>query len=144
MRISIGCDHAGFQLKEKIIDFILSLNHDVLDCGTLTEERCDYPDYAHLVAKDVSDSFSDMGVLICGSGNGVSMTANKWQGVRCALCWNDEIAKLAREHNDANILSIPSRFMSEEDIFTMLSTFLNTEFEGGRHTNRVYKINPKG
>lgn len=144
MRISIGCDHAGFQLKEKIIDLLLSLHHDVLDCGTFTEERCDYPDYAHLVAKDVSDSFSDMGVLICGSGNGVSMTANKWQGVRCALCWNDEIAKLAREHNDANIISIPTRFMTEENIFTMLSIFLNTEFEGGRHTNRVYKIDPKG
>tara|TARA_B110000444_G_scaffold52285_1_gene48245 strand:- start:1385 stop:1804 length:420 start_codon:yes stop_codon:yes gene_type:complete len=139
MNITIGCDHAGVEYKSKIITFLETKGAHVLDVGTFDTKSVDYPDYAHLVSEEVIEG-ADFGVLICGSGNGVSMAANKHKGIRAALCWNNEIAKLARQHNDANIISIPARFVSIENTLIMLSVFLNEKFEGGRHTNRVNKI----
>lgn len=139
MEIAIGSDHAGFSLKEKIKTYLRTLGHNVKDYGCDSETSIDYPDYAHPVAEDV-EANKTIGILICGSGNGISMTANKHQGIRCALCWNPEIALLARKHNDANILSLPARFISEAEAFVMVEVFLSTEFEGGRHANRVAKI----
>ena len=115
--------------------------HQVLDLGCHSEDSIDYPDYAHPVADEVLKNRVDKGILICGSGNGISMTANKHQGIRCALCWNPEIASLARQHNDANIVSLPARFISDEEAFEITDIFLSTSFEGGRHANRVAKIN---
>lgn len=143
MKISIGNDHAGTGYKEMIQKKLESLGHTVTNYGTNSEESVDYPDFVHPVASDVENQKADLGIIICGSGNGANMTANKHQGVRSALCWNVEIAKLAREHNDANILSIPSRFVSEELATQMMETFLNTAFEGGRHQNRIDKIPAK-
>jgi len=140
MEIAIGSDHAGFALKTKIITFLESNGHQVKDFGCDSEASIDYPDYAHPVASEVELKNVDYGILICGSGNGISMTANKHQGIRCALCWTPEIASLARQHNDANILSLPARFISESEAFAMVEVFLNTEFEGGRHALRVAKI----
>lgn len=138
--IPIGADHAGYQLKEKVKVLLTDLGYEVKDFGCFSEDSIDYPDYAHPVAEMVSENDGMLGVLICGSGNGISMTANKHQGIRCALCWKDEIAQLAREHNDANIISLPARFVSEEDALQMVKTFMSTEFEGGRHQRRVDKI----
>lgn len=143
MKISIGNDHAGTGYKEMIQKKLESLGHTVTNYGTNTEDSVDYPDFVHPVADDVESKEADLGIIICGSGNGANMTANKHQGVRSALCWNVEIAKLAREHNDANILSIPSRFVSEELATEMMETFINTEFEGGRHQTRIDKIPAK-
>ncbi len=140
MKISIGNDHAGTQYKEAIVAYLESKGIEVINYGTNSEESVDYPDFVHPVATDVQNEKVDMGIIICGSGNGASMTANKHQGVRSALCWTNEIAKLARQHNDANILSIPSRFVSQTQAIDMVDTFLNTHFEGGRHQNRVAKI----
>ena len=139
MKITIGCDHAGVEYKSKIVDFLEKEGHQVLDVGTHGKESVDYPDYAHMVAEEVLAG-ADFGVLICGSGNGVSMAANKHKGIRAALCWGEEITKLARQHNDANIISIPARFMSLEDSTRTIKTFLTEPFEGGRHTKRVQKI----
>ena len=141
-QISIGSDHAGFQLKEELKTKLKAVSPEYVlhDKGCHTDQSVDYPDYAHEVAKSVSQGEVAMGVLICGSGNGVCMCANKHQGVRAALCWNKEIAALARQHNNANILCIPARFMSSEDAFAMLETFLKTAFEGGRHERRMEKI----
>ena len=139
MKITIGCDHAGVEYKSKIVEFLEKENHEVLDVGTFGEESVDYPDYAHLVAEEVLAG-ADYGVLICGSGNGVSMAANKHKGIRAALCWSEEITKLARQHNDANIISIPARFMSLEKSIQIIKTFLTEPFEGGRHQRRVEKI----
>ena len=139
MKITIGCDHAGVEYKSKIVEFLEKENHEVLDVGTFGEESVDYPDYAHLVAEEVLAG-ADFGVLICGSGNGVSMAANKHKGIRAALCWSEEITKLARQHNDANIISIPARFMSLETSTQIIKTFLTEPFEGGRHRRRVEKI----
>ena len=139
MKITIGCDHAGVEYKSKIVEFLEKENHEVLDVGTFGEESVDYPDYAHLVAEEVLVG-ADFGVLICGSGNGVSMAANKHKGIRAALCWDEEITKLARQHNDANIISIPARFMSLEKSIQIITTFLTEPFEGGRHQRRVKKI----
>ena len=139
MKITIGCDHAGVEYKSKIVEFLEKENHEVLDVGTFGEESVDYPDYAHLVAEEVLAG-ADFGVLICGSGNGVSMVANKHKGIRAALCWSEEITKLARQHNDANIISIPARFMSLEKSTQIIKTFLTEPFEGGRHQRRVEKI----
>lgn len=139
MKITIGCDHAGIEYKSKIVKFLEKENHEVLDVGTFGEESVDYPDYAHLVAEEVLAG-ADFGVLICGSGNGVSMAANKHKGIRAALCWSEEITKLARQHNDANIISIPARFMSLEKTKKIIKIFLNEVFEGGRHERRVKKI----
>jgi len=139
MNISIGCDHAGVEYKTKIIEFLEELDHKILDVGTHGEESVDYPDYAHKVAEEVLIG-ADFGILICGSGNGVSMAANKHKGIRAAVCWSEEITKLARQHNDANIISIPARFMSLEKSKKIIKIFLKEGFEGGRHERRVKKI----
>ncbi len=139
MKITIGCDHAGVEYKSQIIKFLEKEKHKVLDVGTYGEESVDYPDYAHAVAEEVLMG-ADFGILICGSGNGVSMAANKHKGIRAALCWSKEITKLARQHNDANIISIPSRFLSIEKTKEIIKIFLNESFEGGRHERRVNKI----
>jgi len=139
MKITIGCDHAGVEYKSKIVEFLEKEGHQILDVGTFGEESVDYPDYAHLVAEEVLAG-ADFGILICGSGNGVSMAANKHKGIRAALCWSEEITKLARQHNDANIISIPARFMSLEKTIQIITTFLTETFEGGRHQRRVQKI----
>jgi len=140
MKIAIGSDHAGFALKAKLITILEAVGHQVKDFGCYSEDSIDYPDYAHPVANEVEQHEADLGVLICGSGNGISMTANKHQGIRCALCWTPEIASLARQHNDANILSLPARFISEELATEILHAFLSAQFEGGRHATRVGKI----
>ena len=138
--IVIGCDHAGFELKSKIINHLLEKGFDVEDMGCYSEDSIDYADYAHPVASKVEDNSDVNGILICGSGNGINMTANKHQGVRSALCWTPEISKLARQHNDANILTLPGRFVSEELALEIVDVFFSTEFEGGRHLNRINKI----
>ena len=140
MKIAIGNDHAGTEYKQAILKHLEAQGHAVTNFGTNTNDSVDYPDFVHPVAKAVSNNEVDFGILICGSGNGVSMTANKHQKVRAALCWTKEITELARQHNDANILSIPARFTSEPQAVAMVETFLNTPFEGGRHQNRVNKI----
>lgn len=141
-KIIIGSDHAGYALKERIKEFIS--NHfelAITDVGTYSEESTDYPDYAHKAAKLVTaDLENTMGVLICGSGNGISMAANKHPEVRCALSWTEEVAQLARLHNNANMIGLPARFISEELAFDIVRTFLTTDFEGGRHAKRVEKI----
>jgi ribose 5-phosphate isomerase B len=139
MRIFIGSDHAGFEYKSEIIKFLQELNHEIIDCGTHNNNSCDYPDYAHKTAHLVNET-SDFGILICGSANGVAMTANKYPNVRAALCWESEISKLSRQHNDANIVCVPARFVSLDLAKSIVSDFLNTEFEGGRHQKRVDKI----
>lgn len=139
-KIAIGCDHAGFDLKERIKTILQSHGHEVKDFGTYSAESTDYPDFAHPVANAVEKSEYDLGVLICGSANGVAMTANKHQGIRAAICWNEELASLARQHNDANILCLPARFIDETLADKILDRFLNSSFEGGRHGRRVDKI----
>lgn len=139
--IPIACDHAGYQLKLKVIDFLKSKDLDVIDFGTDSEESCDYPDFAHKVGSAVNNGTYKRGIVICGSGNGVQMTVNKYPNVRCALSWTPEIAHLGRQHNDANIVSIPARFISIEDALQVVNEFLQTSFEGGRHQRRVEKIN---
>ena len=138
--IVIGCDHAGFELKSKIITHLSERGFEVRDMGCYSEDSIDYADYAHPVAFEVEKNSDVTGILICGSGNGINMTANKHQGVRSALCWTPEISKLAREHNDANILTLPGRFVSEELALEIVDVFFSTEFEGGRHLNRINKI----
>lgn len=140
MKIAIGNDHAGTEYKNTIVAYLESKGIEVINYGTNNEESVDYPDFVHPVASDVEEGNVDRGIIICGSGNGASMTANKHQGVRCALCWTGEITKLAREHNNANILSIPARFVSQTQAVDMVDIFLSTKFEGGRHQNRVEKI----
>ena len=140
MKISIGNDHAGTEYKNAIIKHLESKTVTVINHGTNTNDSVDYPDFVHPVANDVEKHKVDFGILICGSGNGVSMTANKHQGIRAALCWNKEITALARQHNNANILSIPARYTSIQQVIAMVDTFLETPFEGGRHQNRVDKI----
>lgn len=140
MKIALGSDHAGFELKSKLINHLKNNNYKVKDFGTNSEESCDYPDYAHAVANAVESDEFDLGLLMCGSGNGINITANKHQGVRSALAWKPEIAELAKLHNNANILTLPARFISEEEALSILKAFLNAEFEGGRHERRVNKI----
>ena len=140
MKISIGNDHAGTGYKEAISEYLKSQHIEVINHGTDSEESVDYPDFVHPVAKDVEDKKVDFGIIICGSGNGANMTANKHQAVRSALCWSKEITALAREHNDANVLSIPARFTSKEQAVEMVKVFLETPFAGGRHSRRVEKI----
>ncbi len=140
MIISIGNDHAGPEYKKAIVKYLELNEHTVINHGTDTFESVDYPDFGHPVAYDVESGKAELGIVICGSGNGIAMTANKHQGVRCALCWTKEIAQLAREHNDANVISIPARYTSIEQAVEMVHTFLTTTFEGGRHDRRVQKI----
>ena len=140
MKISIGNDHAGTVYKESILLLLKNLGHEVKNYGTNSETSVDYPDFIHPVAKDVHSNISNLGIIICGSGNGANMTANKYSKVRSALCWTKEIAMLAKSHNNANILSIPARFTSLEQAKQIVEIFLNTPFEGGRHQNRIDKI----
>jgi ribose 5-phosphate isomerase B len=140
MQFSIGNDHAGVEYKEAIVSYLESKGHKVSNHGTDSEESVDYPDFIHPVAQDVSLKKANFGIIICGSGNGASMTANKHQDIRSALCWNKEIVALARQHNDANILSLPARFISIPQAIAMVEVYINTEFEGGRHQNRINKI----
>jgi ribose 5-phosphate isomerase B len=140
MTISIGNDHAGPAYKNAIANFLEESGYQVFNHGTDTFESVDYPDFGHAVALDVVSKKADLGIVICGSGNGIAMTVNKHQNIRAALCWTKEIAELARLHNDANIISIPARFTSIEQAVEMVKVFLNTNFEGGRHANRVNKI----
>ena len=139
-KIAIGSDHAGYPLKEKIKNFLNEKGYEVKDYGTHSEESTDYPDYAHPLSADIEEGIMPVGIVICGSGNGVNMTANKHQGVRSALCWNAEITRLARQHNNANVLALPGRFLEEVNALEMVGIFLNTPFEGGRHQKRVDKI----
>lgn len=140
MKISIGCDHAGYPYKQAIIDLLTSKNINVKDFGTYSLDSVDYADFVHPTAEMVEKGEAQFGILLCGSGNGVSMTANKHQDIRAALCWTAELAALARQHNNANMLSIPVRFVSESLALDMVNAFLETEFEGGRHQRRVEKI----
>tara|TARA_R110002012_G_scaffold283090_2_gene473206 strand:+ start:158642 stop:159076 length:435 start_codon:yes stop_codon:yes gene_type:complete len=140
MKISIGNDHAGTDYKLAIVKHLEAKGHQVTNYGTESNDSVDYPDFVHPVAEDVENKKADFGIIICGSGNGANMTANKHQGVRSALCWTTEITALARQHNDANILSIPARYTSVQQAIQMVDTFLETAFEGGRHQNRVAKI----
>lgn len=141
MNITIGCDHAGFELKEKLKKILLAKGFTLKDVGTYSADSVDYPDFAHSVASSVSSGESEKGILICGSANGVAMAANKHKDIRAAVCWNEEIAHLARQHNNANIICIPARFVGAELAERMTEIFLTTAFEGGRHQNRVQKIN---
>jgi len=143
MRIVISCDHAGFDLKEEMKAVLKAKGVEVADMGPATADRVDYPDMIHPLAQAVNEGREQMGIIICGSGNGVAMTANKYPNVRAALCWNREIAALARQHNDANILSLPARFLSTEEAMACVDAFLNEKFEGGRHADRVEKISVK-
>ncbi|HBK84355.1 MAG TPA: ribose 5-phosphate isomerase B [Flavobacterium sp.] len=140
MKISIGNDHAGPAYKNAIVSFLEEKGHTIINHGIDTFESVDYPDFGHAVAYDVQVKNADFGIIICGSGNGIAMTANKHQDVRAALCWMKEIAQLARQHNDANVISIPARYTSIEQAVAMVEVFLNTSFEAGRHANRVHKI----
>lgn len=139
-KIGIGGDHAGFEYKQRVIDILKKLGHEVTDFGPDSEESADYPDFVHPLASAVEDKKVDLGIAICGSGNGVCMTVNKHQGVRGALTWNVNLSKLARQHNDANIVCIPARFIDFETAQQIVETFINTDFEGGRHLRRVEKI----
>ncbi|MCK9616511.1 MAG: ribose 5-phosphate isomerase B [Lentimicrobiaceae bacterium] len=139
--LAIGSDHAGFILKEFLIEKLKNKGFIVIDKGTFSMESVDYPDFAHKVAFAVDNGEVNKAILICGSGNGVNITANKYKNVRSALCWNEKIAELARLHNDANIIALPARFISNLSGWNIVEKFLNTAFEGGRHTRRVEKIN---
>ena len=140
MKISIGNDHAGPEYKKAIVTFLESNGFEIINHGTDTFDSVDYPDFGHKVAVDVENETSKFGIVICGSGNGINMTVNKYAKIRAALCWNKEIAMLARQHNNANIISIPARFTSIEQAVEIVAVFLTTEFEGGRHATRVEKI----
>lgn len=140
MKIAIGNDHAGTIYKKAIVEYLKQRQIEVVNVGTDTEESVDYPDFSHKVAQMVEQGQAEMGIVICGSGNGVAMTANKHKKIRCALCWSKEIAELARQHNDANIISIPARYTAQNQAIEMVKAFIDTPFEGGRHQRRVDKI----
>lgn len=139
-KVAIACDHAGFKTKEYIVELLKTEGYQLKDFGTNSEESVDYPDFIHPLAKIVENSEFELGIIICGSGNGVNITANKHQGIRSALCWEVEIAELARQHNNANVCAMPARFISKEKCWEIVKAFLSTDFEGGRHQNRVDKI----
>ncbi len=139
-KIVIGSDHAGFEYKEAIKQYLVKNNIEIIDVGTHSTESCDYPDYAHAAAREIESGNVEVGILICGSANGVAITANKHQEIRAALCWQNEIASLARLHNDANIICLPARFVTIDEAEEMVHTFITTDFEGGRHQKRVEKI----
>lgn len=138
--IPIGADHAGFQLKEALKNYFIERGYKFKDFGTHSEESIDYPDYGHPVAQYIEENENALGIVICGSGNGINMTVNKHKDIRSALCWNEELASLARQHNDANIIALPARFISIEEGIKIVAKFLSAEFEGGRHKRRVDKI----
>jgi ribose 5-phosphate isomerase B len=138
--VAIASDHAGFHIKEKLIAYLTKAGIELKDFGCYSEESVDYPEFGHKLAFSVESKECEAGITVCGSGNGINMTANKHQGIRAALCWNEEIARLARAHNDANVCSIPGRFVSEAEAILIVETFMNTEFDGGRHKKRIDKI----
>ena len=138
--IPMACDHAGFELKEFLKSSLIERGLEIKDFGTYTSDSVDYPDMIHPLAKEINAGNYEFGIIMCGSANGVSMVANKYQNVRCALCWQEEIAQLAKQHNNANIISLPARFISKEKALSIVDAYLNTEFEGGRHQKRVEKI----
>ncbi|MCU0441339.1 MAG: ribose 5-phosphate isomerase B [Bacteroidia bacterium] len=140
MKIAIGGDHAGFAYKQQLIHLLEAAGHEVKDFGPFSDASVDYPDFAHPLAESVQGGLSELGILICGSGNGVAITANKHQHIRAALCWTIELGALARQHNNANVLCLPARFISLELASQITETFIATAFEGGRHQNRVQKI----
>jgi ribose 5-phosphate isomerase B len=139
-KIAIASDHAGFELKEKLKKWLQEKGFIIKDLGTNSRKITDYPDYAHPLALAIEKKESDIGISLCGSGNGINMTANKHQGIRSALCWNKEIAKLARQHNDSNICALPARFVKTREAKKIVEVFLSSEFEGGRHKRRIEKI----
>jgi len=139
-KIAIVSDHAGFYLKEKLLNYLVREKYEVKDFGCPSEEIVDYPDFGHAMATTISSGEYELGISICGTGNGINMTVNKHPGVRSALCWNEEISRLARAHNDANICAIPGRFVSESEAYLIVKTFLETSFDGGRHKRRIDKI----
>lgn len=141
-KVSIGGDHAGFDLKKIVVKYLEDHGITVTDHGPHSSDSVDYPDFAHPVCSDVIDGKVDCGILICGSGNGVAMTANKYNGIRCGLCWTPELAALTRQHNNANALAIPARFISEDIALAVVDAFIKNTFEGGRHKRRVDKITP--
>jgi len=138
--IAIGSDHAGFGLKEELITYMSEAKWTVINKGCFSADRADYPDFAHEVARAILSGSASLGILLCGSGNGIAMSANKHKGIRAALCWNTEIALLARQHNDANILVLPARYMSKEEAINCVEVFMSAQFEGGRHLDRIRKI----
>ena len=139
-KVAFASDHAGYELKGVLEAYMREKGYEIVDFGTYSSESCDYPDYAHPCAAAVENAEADFGVILCGTGNGISMTANKHQGVRAALCWDVPLAELARQHNNANILALPARFISEELALKITDAFFHTDFEGGRHERRVQKI----
>lgn len=140
MKIAIGSDHAGFDLKSKVIEILEQNDYEIKDCGTFNNESCDYPDYGHAVAKTIKTGDAKKGIVICGSGNGINMAVNKHDHIRGALCWKPELAALAVQHNKANVLALPARFIDEETAVACVKEFLSNTFEGGRHERRVNKI----
>jgi len=142
-KIAITSDHAGFFLKEKVLAYLIKERYDVKDFGCFSDEAVDYPDFGHPLANAVSAGDFEYGISICGTGNGINMVVNKHPGIRSALCWNEEICRLARAHNDANILALPGWFISESEALLIIKTFLSTSFEGGRHARRIGKISLK-
>ena len=140
MNVAIGSDHAGFKLKNEMLVYLLEKGIELQDFGPDSADSVDYPDFAHKVAESVADGENELGILICGSGNGVCITANKHKGIRAALAWEEEIAALARQHNNANVLCVPARFVSKAKAFKIVDAWLDATFEGGRHQNRVSKI----
>lgn len=138
--LGIAADHAGYELKNTLIEYLNGLGYEVKDFGTHSAESMDYPDVAHPLAEEVESGKLEKGIAICGSGNGISITLNKHQGIRAALCWNTELAALARQHNDANILSLPARFIDTDTAKAIVKAYLESDFEGGRHQRRVEKI----
>lgn len=141
MKVAIGCDHAGFPLKAVVLSFLEDHNFEVIDKGTFSLDSVDYPDFAHPVAYAVENKVADWGILICGSGNGVAITANRHSGIRCALCWKEELGALAHKHNNANIIALPARYVDDKEAYAILKSYLSAAFEGGRHEQRVDKIN---
>ena len=138
--IAIGCDHAGFDYKDFLIEYLFSTQISVIDNGTNSTDSVDYPDFIHPVAENIEQEHAQLGIILCGSGNGAAITANKHQHIRAALCWTEELAGLARQHNNANVLAIPARFVDKETALAMVKKFIATDFEGGRHARRVGKI----
>ena len=142
-KIAIVSDHAGYYLKEKLLKYLIKENYQIKDFGCSTEEAVDYPDFGHPLANTISAGEYELGISICGTGNGINMVVNKHPGIRSALCWNEEISRLARAHNDANICALPARFISEPEAYLIVKAFLTTTFEGGRHKRRIEKISLK-
>jgi ribose 5-phosphate isomerase B len=139
-KVIVTADHAGFRIKEKVVKWLISNRYEVKDIGCFSEESVDYPDFAHPLSNWVEGGEFKFGITICGTGNGINMTSNKHQGIRSALCWNEEISRLARAHNDANICALPGRFLTEAEAIVIIKTFLTTSFDGGRHKRRIDKI----